>query len=76
MNLISDKWPLIYEDKLRVIDKKKSIAIACMWTEIQIIEGLITDTNIYDKINTIGNSYTINSIIGIIINLSSNRLEI
>lgn len=73
MNLISAKWPLIYEKELKVINNKKSIAIGTMWTLIENIDTLLKNTTVYHKINTIGNTYSLKSVLGIIINLSANR---
>jgi tetrahydromethanopterin S-methyltransferase subunit A len=65
----TDEWPLVYADKLIIIDKYNPIAIGCMWSEKQKIKEKIKDLS---DICLIGNTYSVNSHIGIIINIMSN----
>ena len=70
---ILDNWPLIYKDDLILLNKKKSIAIGCMWTPKDIIKEYLEKHDLIKHINLIGNTYSINAPIGMIINILSNR---
>lgn len=62
------KWPLFYKDVLKVKDPKHHLAICCLWTERQAVEGLLKDV----PYNTIGNLYSAQGINAMIRNIFAN----
>lgn len=61
-------WPLFYKDVLKVKNPKHHLAICCLWTERQAIEGLLKDV----EYNTIGNLYSAQGINAMIRNIFAN----
>ncbi len=61
-------WPLFYKDVLKVKDPKHHLAICCLWTERQAVEGLLKDV----PYNTIGNLYSAQGINAMIRNIFAN----
>lgn len=61
-------WPLFYKDILKVKDPRHHLAICCLWTERQAIEGLLKDI----PYNTIGNLYSAQGINAMIRNIFAN----
>ncbi|PWU23224.1 hypothetical protein C5B42_03610 [Candidatus Cerribacteria bacterium 'Amazon FNV 2010 28 9'] len=63
-----DTWPLFYKDVLKVKNPKHHLAICCLWTERQAVEGLLKDV----EYNTIGNLYSAQGINAMIRNIFAN----
>lgn len=61
-------WPLFYKDVLKVKDPTHHLAICCLWTERQGVEGLLKDV----AYNTIGNLYSAQGINAMIRNIFVN----
>ncbi|MEP7166695.1 MAG: thymidylate synthase [Candidatus Woesebacteria bacterium] len=61
-------WPLFYKDVLKVKNPKHHLAICCLWTERQAVEGLLKDV----EYNTIGNLYSAQGINAMIRNIFAN----
>lgn len=62
------KWPILYKDILKVKNPKHHLAICCLWTERQAIEGLLKDV----EYNTIGNLYSAQGINAMLRNIFAN----
>jgi thymidylate synthase len=61
-------WPLFYKDVLKVKNPAHHLAICCLWTERQAIEGLLKDV----EYNTIGNLYSAQGINAMVRNIFAN----
>ncbi|HSW90082.1 MAG TPA: thymidylate synthase [Patescibacteria group bacterium] len=61
-------WPLFYKDVLKVKDPKHHLAVCCLWTERQAVEGLLKDV----PYNTIGNLYSAQGINAMLRNIFAN----
>lgn len=61
-------WPLFYKDVLKVKNPTSHLAICCLWTERQAVEGLLKDI----EYNTIGNLYSAQGINAMIRNIFAN----
>lgn len=61
-------WPLFYKDVLKVKNPLHHLAICCLWTERQAVEGLLKDV----EFNTIGNLYSAQGINAMIRNIFAN----
>lgn len=61
-------WPLFYKDVLKVKNPKHHLAVCCLWTERQAVEGLLKDV----EYNTIGNLYSAQGINAMIRNIFAN----
>lgn len=61
-------WPLLYKDILKVKDPTHHLAICCLWTERQAVEGLLKDV----PYNTIGNLYSAQGINAMMRNIFAN----
>src|SRR5260221_408666 len=68
MPIATKHWPLFYKDVLKVKDPKHHLAICCLWTERQAVEGLLKDI----PYNTIGNLYSAQGINAMIRNIFAN----
>jgi thymidylate synthase len=62
------KWPLFYKDVLKVKDPTHHLAVCCLWTERQAVEGLLKDV----EYNTIGNLYSAQGINAMMRNVFAN----
>ncbi len=61
-------WPLFYKDVLKVKNPNHHLAICCLWTERQAVEGLLKNV----EYNTIGNLYSAQGINAMIRNIFAN----
>ncbi len=61
-------WPLFYKDVLKVKNPQHHLAVCCLWTERQAVEGLLKDV----EYNTIGNLYSAQGINAMIRNIFAN----
>ncbi len=61
-------WPLFYKDVLKVKNPKHHLAVCCLWTERQAVEGLLKDV----EYNTIGNLYSAQGINAMVRNIFAN----
>lgn len=68
MPIDTTSWPLFYKDVLKVKDPTHHLAICCLWTERQAVEGLLKDV----PYNTIGNLYSAQGINAMIRNIFAN----
>lgn len=70
---ILEGWPLIYESELIIFNRTARIGVACMWSKKDDIKQILLERRLDKHINILGNSYSINAVIGMIINIVSNR---
>lgn len=63
-----ENWPLFYKDVLKVKNPKHHLAVCCLWTERQAVEGLLKDV----EYNTIGNLYSAQGINAMMRNIFAN----
>lgn len=62
------KWPILYHDILRVKDKTHHVGVCSLWTERDVVQKILKDTDY----NVIGNLYSAQGINAMIRNVMAN----